>query len=38
MTSLLERYAGRILLAGISYDEKDADKKHICVIEEWGKE
>ena len=33
----LERYAGRIMLAGISYDEKDPDKKHSCVIEEWTK-
>ena len=31
----LERYAGRILLAGISYDREDPEKKHTCVIEEW---
>ena len=37
MTFILKRYAGRILLVGISYDEKDADKKHTCVIEEWTK-
>ena len=34
----LERYAGRILLAGISYDRGDPDKKHTCVIEEWEKD
>ena len=34
----LERYAGRILLAGISYDREDPEKKHTCVIEEWEKE
>ena len=33
----LTRYAGRILLAGISYDETDPDKKHTCVIEDWTK-
>ena len=33
----LERYAGRILLAGISYDRNDPDKKHTCIIEEWEK-
>ena len=34
----LERYAGRILLAGISYDKDNPEKKHTCVIEEWEKE
>ena len=34
----LERYAGRILMAGIRYDERDPDKKHACVIGEWEKE
>ena len=33
----LERYAGRILLAGISYGKDDPEKKHTCVIEEWEK-
>ena len=31
----LERYAGRILLAGISYEKDDPEKKHSCIIEEW---
>ena len=35
--SSLERYAGRLLLAGITYDEKDPEKQHTCVIEEWEK-
>ena len=34
----LERYAGRILLAGISYDKDDPEKKHTCIIEEWERE
>ena len=34
----IERYAGRILIAGISYDRNDPEKKHSCVIEEWEKE
>ena len=34
----LERYAGRILLAGISYDRDDPEKRHTCVIEEWEKD
>ena len=33
----LTRYAGRILLAGISYNKDDPEKKHTCVIEEWEK-
>ena len=33
----LERYAGRILLVGISYEKDDPDKKHTCIIEEWVK-
>lgn len=33
----LEGYAGEILMVGISYDKKHADKPHSCVIEkvEW---
>ena len=33
----LERYAGRILMAGISYNRDDPEKKHTCIIEEWEK-
>ena len=33
----LERYAGRILPAGISYEKDNPEKKHTCVIEEWSK-
>ena len=36
--SALTRYAGRILLAGISYKKDDPEKKHTCIIEEWEKE
>ena len=32
---VLEKYGGRVLLAGISYDKKS--KKHECVIEEHTK-
>ena len=32
----LEGYAGRILLAGVSYDRKS--RRHECRIEEWNKQ
>ncbi len=32
----LETYQGNLLLCGINYD-KDAEKKHTCVIEKYGK-
>lgn len=32
---VLRQYTSDILLVGISYDEKDADKKHVCRIERF---
>ena len=29
-------YSDKILLVGINYDAEGNDKKHTCVIEEWG--
>ncbi len=29
-------WGGGILLVGISYDKDSSDKKHTCIIEEWG--
>lgn len=32
-TTVLENYAGEILLVGINYDRKKRDKSHSCIIE-----
>ena len=32
----LAGYSDKILLVGINYDAEGNDKKHTCVIEEWG--
>lgn len=32
-TTVLENYAGEILLVGINYDMKKRDKSHSCIIE-----
>ncbi len=33
---VLVGYSDKILLVGINYDAEGNDKKHTCVIEEWG--
>ena len=32
----LSGYSDKILLVGINYDAEGNDRKHTCVIEEWG--
>ena len=32
----LAGYSDKMLLVGIHYDAEGNDKKHTCVIEEWG--